>query len=80
MEPDVLIKKRVAVDYMPSELCNDLEKPFDLYEVKCEYFVNEYTTNKTLLNELGIKLKQDFDDAKNGKINTLPEWRNWQTR
>ena len=32
-EPAELIEKRVSVDYEPSELCKNAEKPYDLYEV-----------------------------------------------
>lgn len=34
-EPEALINKRVPVEYTPSELCKDAEKPYDLYEVPC---------------------------------------------
>jgi len=35
-EPEELIKNRIPVDYTPSELCKNAEKPYDLYEVPCK--------------------------------------------
>lgn len=35
-EPEALIQNRVPVDYEPSQLCNFLEKPYELYEVPCK--------------------------------------------
>ncbi len=35
MNPDELLEKRVEVDFTPSEICKDSQKPFDLYEVEC---------------------------------------------
>ena len=32
-EPEELLKKRIPVDYCPSELCKNHEKPYELYEV-----------------------------------------------
>lgn len=34
--PDVLLQKRIPVDYLPSEVCKTLEKPFELFEVPCK--------------------------------------------
>lgn len=34
-EPMELLNKAVSVDYVPSELCKNLEKPYELYEVPC---------------------------------------------
>lgn len=33
-EPKELIKKRKPLEYLPSELCKDLPKPYDLFEVE----------------------------------------------
>ena len=33
--PSELLNKAVPVDYTPSELCKELEKPYELYEVPC---------------------------------------------
>ena len=34
-EPADLIKRRKPVDYRPSELCKNAEKPYELFEVEC---------------------------------------------
>ena len=34
-EPAELIKRRKPVDYTPSQLCKNAEKPYELYEVEC---------------------------------------------
>ena len=34
-EPEDLIKRRQRVDYSPSQLCRDAEKPYELFEVPC---------------------------------------------
>ncbi len=34
-EPSELIKRRKPVDYTPSQLCKNAEKPYELYEVEC---------------------------------------------
>ena len=34
-EPADLIKKRVSVDFQPSELCKNAQKPYELFEVPC---------------------------------------------
>ena len=34
-EPEDLIKRRKAVDFTPSELCKNAEKPYELFEVEC---------------------------------------------
>lgn len=34
-EPEELIKRRQRVDYTPSQICRDAEKPYELYEVPC---------------------------------------------
>ncbi len=36
IEPDTLLKKRKPVDYLPSDLCKNAAKPFELFEVECE--------------------------------------------
>ena len=35
-EPEELISNRIKVDYKPSELCKNMEKPYELYEVPCK--------------------------------------------
>lgn len=35
-EPSDLIKNRVPVEYTPSELCKNAEKPYELFEVPCK--------------------------------------------
>ena len=34
-EPEDLLKRRQLVDYTPSELCKNAEKPYELFEVPC---------------------------------------------
>ena len=34
-EPEDLLKRRQPVDYTPSQLCKDAEKPYELFEVPC---------------------------------------------
>ncbi len=34
-KPQELLKRAEPVDFTPSELCKDAEKPYELYEVKC---------------------------------------------
>ena len=34
-EPQELLNRAVKVDYTPSQLCKDLEQPYELYEVPC---------------------------------------------
>ena len=34
-EPEELIKRRQTVDFTPSQLCKDAEKPYQLFEVPC---------------------------------------------
>ncbi len=34
-EPEALLSKRKSVDYSPSELCINAEKPYELFEVEC---------------------------------------------
>jgi biotin carboxylase len=34
-EPQELLERAVKVDYTPSELCKNLEQPYELYEVTC---------------------------------------------
>ena len=34
-EPEDLIKRRKPVDFTPSELCKNAEKPYELFEVEC---------------------------------------------
>lgn len=34
-EPEELLKRRQSLDYCPSQLCKDAEKPYELFEVPC---------------------------------------------
>ena len=34
-EPEELLKRRQGLDYCPSQLCKDAEKPYELFEVPC---------------------------------------------
>lgn len=35
LEPEELIRRRQAVEYCPSELCKNAQKPYELFEVSC---------------------------------------------